>query len=123
MPRLSGFVIPILVLASACDEPPPAATLSEVPARFVGRWDASIGDCGRSGPYAVTVTPTDVLMEDTRVQVTGAAPDGETAVRVDGHFTGPGAEWDGSVRLELGDGGRELSVVSGSAIVPRVKCP
>jgi|GEM_PF-3079412 len=113
----------VLIAVAGCDGPPPVATLSEVPAQFVGAWDASIGDCGRGGPYAVTVTPKEVAMEKTRVQVTGAAPDGETAVRVDGHFTGPGAEWDGSVRLELGDGGRELSVVSGSAIVPRVKCP
>lgn len=112
-----------LVLMAACEEPPPAATLKEVPAQFVRDWDASIGDCGRGGANAVTVTPTEVVMEDTKVQVTGVAPDGDTAARVDGHFTGPGREWDGSMRLELGRGGRELSVVSGSAVVPRVKCP
>lgn len=113
----------VCVALAACEEPPPAATLSEVPAQFVGRWDASVGDCGLGGPNAVTVTPTEVVMEDTKVQVTGVAPDGEIAARVDGHFTGPGREWEGSVRLELGRGGRELSVVSGSAVVPRVKCP
>jgi hypothetical protein len=113
----------VLVVLAACDEPPPVATLSEVPAQFVGLWDARVDDCGGGGPHAVTVMPTEVVMEETRVQVTGVAPDGATAVRVDGHFTGPGAAWDGSVRLELGNGGRELSVVSGSAVVPRVKCP
>ena len=29
----------------------------------------------------------------------------------------------GAVRLELGAGGKELSVVNGSQLAPRVKCP
>jgi hypothetical protein len=122
MTRLIRFAMPLLLLA-ACDEPPPVATLTEVPAQFAGNWDSTVDDCGIGGPHGVTVTSTEVVMEDTKVQVTGVAPDGENAARVDGHFTGPGREWDGSVRLELAKGGRELSVVNGSTIVPRVKCP
>lgn len=118
--RLS-LVIGLTVLA-ACEEAPPAATLSEVPAQFVGAWDESVGACGQGGPNAVTVAPSEVVMEETSVKVTGVAPDGDDAARVDGHFTGPGREWDGSLRLELSDGGRELNVVNGSKIVPRVKC-
>jgi hypothetical protein len=117
------IVGPLLVALTACEEAPPAATLSEVPAQFVGDWDASVGDCGQGGPNSVTVTPSVVVMEETTVKVTGVAPDGESAARVDGHFSGPGREWDGSVRLELSDGARVLSVVNGSTIVPRVKCP
>lgn len=116
------LVLALTVLA-ACEEAPPSATLDVVPAQFVGSWDESVGACGQGGPNAVTVAPTDVVMEETTVKVTGVAPDGDKAARVDGHFTGPGREWDGSVRLELSDGGRELSVVNGSTIVPRVKCP
>jgi hypothetical protein len=115
-------LIGCVLMGGGCDEPPPVATLSEVPAQFVGAWDASLAECGRGGPHAATITPTEVVMEDTKVQVTGVAPDGEMAARVDGHFTGPGRAWEGSVRLELGRGGRELSIVSGSTIVPRVKC-
>jgi hypothetical protein len=125
--RRSGSVRAALVLAlttlAACEEAPPAATLGEVPVQFVGAWDESVSVCGQGGPNAVTVTPTEVVMEDTRVQVAGVAPDGDKAARIDGRFTGPGREWDGSVRLELSDGGRELSVVNGSTIVPRLRCP
>lgn len=113
----------LLVALAACEPPPLGVTLTEVPARYVGDWDASAGECGSGGPNAVTVTPTEVVMEDTKVAVTGVAPDGETAARVLGRFTGPGQEWDGSIRLEITADGRELNVVNGSTIVPRVKCP
>ncbi len=121
--RWVGLMVGCLLLAGACDEPPPVATLTEAPAQFVGEWDASVADCGLGGPHGVSVTPTEVVMEDTRVQVTGVLPDGENAARIDGHFTGPGREWEGSVRLELSRSGQELSVVNGATIVPRVKCP
>lgn len=97
--------------------------MSEIPAHYVGAWDVSAEECGRGGPNAVTVTPTEVVMEYTRVAVTGVAPDGDNAARVDGRFTGPGVEWDSSVRLEVSADGRELNVVKGAPIVPRVKCP
>lgn len=122
MARL-GLMGCCVVLAAACEEPPPVATLTEVPSQFVGEWDASAGDCGQGGPHAVTVTPTEVVMEETKVVVTGVAPDGQNAARVDGHFTGPGLTWDGSLRLEVSDAGRTLSVVSGSPVVPHVRCP
>jgi hypothetical protein len=114
---------PLLVALAACEPPPPEVTLSEVPALFVGKWDASLGDCGQDGPNAVTVTPTEVAMENTKVAVTGVAPDGETAARVLGRFTRPGQEWGGSIRLELSADGRTLNVVNGAMFVPRVKCP
>lgn len=121
--RAVGMCVGCALLLAACDEPPPVATLTEVPAQFAGEWDASVAACGLGGEHAVTVTPTEVVMEETKVQVTGVLPDGENAARIDGHFTGPEREWDGSVRLELAKGGQELSVVNGSTIVPRVKCP
>lgn len=114
---------PLLVALAACEPPPPEVTLSEVPALFVGKWDASLGDFGQGGPNAVTVTPTEVAMENTKVAVTGVAPDGETAARVLGRFTRPGQEWGGSIRLELSADGRTLNVVNGAMFVPRVKCP
>lgn len=115
-------VIIAAVLLTACDEPPAPATLKEVPAQFVGLWDVSLADCeAGGGPQAVTINTAEIVFSDSHLAVTGAAPDGDTAARVDGHFTGPGAEWDGSVRLELD--GETLSVVNGSNVVPRVKCP
>lgn len=114
---------PLLLAFSACEEPPPPPTLVEVPAQYLGDWDGNADACGQGGPNAVTVTPTEVVMEDTKVAVTGVAPDGETAARVLGRFTGPGQEWDGSIRLEVSADGRELNVVNGAMIVPRVKCP
>jgi hypothetical protein len=114
---------PLLLAFAACEEPPPPPTLVEVPAQYLGDWDENVGACGQRGANAVTVTPTEVVMEDTKVDVTGVAPDGETAARVLGRFTGPGQEWDGSIRLEISADGRELNVVSGAMIVPRVRCP
>jgi hypothetical protein len=120
---LRWIIGPLIVAATACEAPPPGATLSEVPAQFVGAWDESLASCGRGGPNAVTVTPTEVVMEDTKVVVTGVAPDGDTAARMVGRFTGPGQEWDGAVRLEISIDGQELNVVNGTTIVPRVRCP
>lgn len=122
MKRVAAAVC-ALGLATACEEPPPQPTLTAVPAQYLGAWDETVGACGGGGPNAVTVTPTEVIMEDTRVAVTGVAPDGETAARVVGRFTGPGQAWDGSIRLEVSADGRELNVVNGAMIVPRVKCP
>lgn len=119
--RLVLSAIAGLVLA-ACDDPPPLATLSEIPQVYVGRWDGA-GQCGAGGALALSITTKEVVFADTRIDVTGVAPDGENAARVDGHFTGPGAEWDGAVRLELSNGGQELNVVNGATLSPRVKCP
>ncbi|MDP3496015.1 MAG: hypothetical protein Q8R82_23125 [Hyphomonadaceae bacterium] len=111
-----------LVLAG-CDEVPPAATLTEVPGVFVGAWVVDQAECRGGGASMVTVTPTSVTFSDSRIAVTGVAPDGDTAARVDGRYTSDYATWDGAVRLELADQGRTLNVVNGSMLTPRVKCP
>lgn len=111
-----------LVLA-ACDEVPPAATLRQVPGVFVGKWAVDPAECRGGGFSLVTVTLTELTFSDLRIAVTGVAPDGETAARVDGRHTSDYATWDGSVRLELADGGKTLNVVNGSMLTPRVKCP
>ncbi len=118
-------VAALLILGlTACDEPPPLATLQATPAKFVGTWDVSLDDCkaGRGGS-TVIVTADEVLFSDSHLAVTGALPDGANAARIDGHFKTEMAEWDGSIRLELADGGRTLNVVNGSTVAPRVKCP
>jgi hypothetical protein len=114
--------ISLLLLAAACDPPPPEATLKEIPQAFVGEWDGA-GECGGGGALAMSVTTKEIVTHDSRLDVTGVAPDGETAVRVDGHRQTAQASWDGSVRLELANGGRELNLVNGAPVVPRVKCP
>lgn len=115
-------LVPLSLLSlAACDEPP-VATLSEVPDRFTGLWTTNLADCEvGGGELAVSVALAEIRFPDSRLAVTGVAPDGENAARISGHYTGPGTEWDGSVRLELGDG--VLSVVNGLPVVPRVKCP
>lgn len=120
--RAVWFAIPALILA-ACDEPPPAATLQEVPVAFVGQWEGDPGECGVGGALSLAVTGTELRFPDSSITVTGVAPDGEIAARVDGHFKSAEAEWDGSVRLELSDGGQTLNVVNGATMNPRVKCP
>lgn len=118
---LRRLVSTSLLLLTACGEPP-AGTMSEVPDRFTGAWAANLADCeAGGGPLAANIEPTELRFPDSRLVVTDVTPDGENAARVAGHFTGPGTEWEGSVRLELADG--VLSVVNGLPVVPRVKCP
>lgn len=113
----------VLLIVAGCDEAPPVATLREVPVQFVGQWEQSLEDCAAGGAWSVAVTPNEVRFPDSTIAVTGVAPDGDDAARVDGKFRSADAEWDGAVRLELGAGGKELSVVNGSQLAPRVKCP
>jgi len=110
-------------MLAACDDAPPPATLREVPEKFVGQWEEKVADCAAGGAWSVIVTPTQVKFPDSTITVTGVAPDGGYAVRVDGKFKSAEAEWDGAVRLELGRSGSELNVVNGSQLEPRVKCP
>jgi hypothetical protein len=116
-----GCAITLLLLA-ACDDAPPAASLKEIPAQFVGNWEVSPGDCGAGGPDGVVITPTEIVFANSKIAVKGVAPDGDVAARVDGTFTTAEATWDGAVRLELGEGGRVLNVVNGATLTPRVKC-
>ncbi len=119
--RAAG-VLALLTLA-ACDDVPPAATLTEVPDKFLGQWEETVADCAAGGAWSVIVTPTEVKFPDSTITVTGVAPDGGYAARVDGKFKSADAEWNGGVRLELANSGRELNVVNGSQLRPRVKCP
>jgi hypothetical protein len=113
-----------LLLVAACDEPPPAATMTGVPVQYLGVWDASLADCETGGgPSRVKVAADELVFPDSRLAVTGALPDGEKAVRVDGELTTTMGGGPGSIRLELSDGGQTLMVVNGSTLVPRVKCP
>lgn len=117
------LVLGCLALLGACDEPPPTATLKETPSQYLGTWDASVADCeAGGGPSHVVVTASEVVFPDSRLAVTGALPDGERAVRIDGHLKTTMGEADSSVRLELSEGGRTLTVVNGANLVPRVKC-
>lgn len=112
-----------VVLLAACDEPPPAATLKETPAQYLGTWDASVADCeAGGGPSRVKVAADELVFPDSRLAVTGALPDGDNAVRVDGELTTTMGNASSSIRLELSDGGKTLTVVNGSTLVPRVKC-
>lgn len=122
--RTARVLAACALLVSACEGPPPAATLTETPPQFFGTWEANLADCeAGGGPSHVKVAADELVFPDSRLDVTGASPDGETAVRIDGHLKTSMGEADSSIRLELSDGGRTLTVVNGSAIVPRVKCP
>src|SRR5690606_8386264 len=63
-----------LLIVAGCDEAPPAATLTEVPAQFVGQWEQSLEDCAAGGAWSVIVAPTQVKFPDSVITVTGVAP-------------------------------------------------
>lgn len=113
----------VLMLTGCGGDAPPVATLETIPAQFVGHWDTSVDDCASGGsPDVISIDVKQIVFADSALAVKGVLPDGERAARVDGLFTShTGAEWDGSVRLELNDG--VLSVVNGTPVTPRVKCP
>lgn len=122
MKRIAVSFVCLTMLAS-CDEPPPVATLTETPAQYLGIWDASVADCeAGGGPSRVKVAVDELVFPDSRLAVTGALPDGDRAVRVDGELTTTMGGGPSSIRLELSDGGQTLMVVNGSTLTPRVKC-
>ena len=123
MKRVVGLVVPALLLAACGDDAPAAATLEAIPAQYVGHWDSNADDCATGGsPDVISIDPKQVVFADSALAVRGVSLDGEKAARVDGLYTAPtGEEWEGSVRLELADG--VLSVVNGTPVIPRVKCP
>ncbi len=114
-------VIAVLALAG-CDAGAPgeAGALTAIPKAFVGTWEIDPGACGSGSDTRVTVSETELQLPQSAVAVKKVVPDGETAVRVDGAFTGGGDTWNGSVRLELA--GEQLIVVNGAMVSPRVKC-
>jgi hypothetical protein len=121
---LRPILLTSMLALAACDPPPPAATLTEIPAAFAGQWELSAGDCeAGGGSEGIRVSATEVVLPDSRLDVQGVAPDGDMALRADGHFKSSIAEWDGSVRLELAERGAILNAVTGSTVKPRVKCP
>lgn len=116
--------LPFLLLSLAGCEAPPPATLKAIPEIFVGQWDDDPSSCGKGGPFAVTILPNRVSLANSRAEVTGVAPDGRRAARIDGRFESTtGAKWKGSIRLELDAQRRVLQVVDGSKLVPRLRCP
>jgi hypothetical protein len=123
MMRIAGLVAPVLLLAACGGDAPAAATLDAIPAQYVGHWDSNADDCATGGsPDVISIDPKQVVFADSALAVRGVSPDGERAARVDGLFTAAtGEEWEGSVRLELADG--VLTIVNGTPVVPRVKCP
>lgn len=120
---MRAFAALVMLGLAACDEPPPAATLKETPEQYVGTWAGSVAECeAGSGPLRLTVARDELVFPDSRLAVTGALPDGDAAVRVDGHLQTTMGEADSSIRLELSDGGKTLTVVNGATLAPRVKC-
>lgn len=120
--RLLLSAIAVLAVAG-CDAGAPGeeGALTAIPKAFVGTWEIDPGACGSGSDTRVVVSETELQLPQSAVAVKKVVPDGETAVRVDGAFSGGGDTWDGSVRLEMDNS--QLIVVNGAMVSPRVKCP
>jgi hypothetical protein len=102
-------------------EPPPLSV--EIPARFHGKWDASLEECGRASIMTLTVSGKELRFHESLGEIQTITPMGENAVMVSGPFEGEGESWQGEMKLELSADGDTLTATNNGTATPRVRCP
>ncbi|EGF90403.1 hypothetical protein ABI_34240 [Asticcacaulis biprosthecium C19] len=100
----------------------PVATGDGIPDAFTGRWDASTAACASTSDMKLVIKPKELEFYESSgsVQsVTMASPTDITAVAA---MSGEGEQWQRTLRMELGDSGKTLTIDGGVGGV-RVRCP
>lgn len=99
-------------------EPPPLT----IPAKFLGKWDASAEECGRASIMTLTISENAVRFHESIGEIHNVTPEGENAVKVSGPFDGEGESWEGEMLLELSADGNTLTTTNNGTATPRVRC-
>jgi hypothetical protein len=90
-----------------------AATLKEIPARFVGRWGLGEADCDPAkadiAKGLMAVEPTRLVFYESRGTASRIGAEGPDRLRLVVDYSGEGQEWTHDVVLTLSDGGKTLT--------------
>lgn len=85
-----------------------AAQAAQIPAAFVGLWDAEQGQCAQWSDAQLTVEPTHLQFYESSGEVTAVAqPDADTII-VTMTMSGEGETWKETSTYRLLDGGKVL---------------
>jgi hypothetical protein len=107
--------------ATPAETPPPLATTA-IPAKFLGKWDASAEECGRASIMTLTVSANELRFHESVGEIETVTEEGPDAVTVAGPFEGEGEQWQGTMRLELSPDGNTLTTTNSGTVTPRVRC-
>ncbi len=100
-----------------------AASVAELPAGFVGKWDAPPRPCGTSyrGEMQLDVTPTELSFFESGGTIKSVKINGPTDVVADVAMSGEGETWEKSMRMVLTDNGKTLTIDESKGGI-RVRC-
>lgn len=108
---------------SSAAETSSAVTVAELPAGFVGKWDAPPRPCSTSyrAEMQLDVTPTALSFFESGGTIKNVKVNSPTDVVADVAMSGEGETWERSMRMALTDNGKTLTIDEGKGGV-RVRC-
>lgn len=100
-----------------------AASVTELPAGFVGKWDAPPRPCRASyrGEMQLDVTPTRLSFFESGGTIKSVKINSSTDVVADVAMSGEGETWERSMHMMLTDNGKTLTIDEGKGGI-RARC-
>lgn len=113
-------------VASSVTPPPAPASANpvvqtEIPAAFVGTWDATPEACKDTSVMKLTVTAKALDFWESTAYATKVTVTSTTDITVDADSSGEGEEWKDTLHMVLSDDGKTLTINDGKTGV-RVRC-
>ncbi len=108
--------------ASSAAASAPEVASAELPAGFLGVWDANPA-CPATSDTKLTVTATDLTFFESGATIRKVTVKSATDAVVDADFSGEGETWTRSMHLELSGDGKTLTTDGGTdKAVARSRC-
>ena len=101
------------------------STLTSIPARFLGQWDAIDGPCAAESEMYLTIRPGTVTFYESQGEVVSVRR-GKPGIIINLAMAGEGETWTSEYGMSLAKGGEELAtrVISDSGTgTIRQRCP
>ncbi len=102
-------------------EPTKVTIQKEIPAAFVGVWDATPAACKDTSVMKLTVTKKALDFWESTAYATKVTVTSDTDITVDADSSGEGEEWKDTLHMVLTDDGKTLTINDGKTGV-RVRC-
>ena len=90
------------------EAPDADSTLTSIPARFLGQWDAIDGPCAPGSEAFLTIRPGTVTFYESQGEVTSVRR-GNPGIVINLAMTGEGESWTSEYGMSLSKGGEELA--------------